>query len=100
MRRRWSPMGDRCQPIISTPIIPGDLEHLLGELHEAIARHSICDRFGRAEPRANKRRHKPQKFLTMPRCQARIRLLKKVQQESERPLTQALYLRKYMATHD
>ena len=37
----------------------------------AIARHHVGDRFGRVEPRANKRRPKPQRFLTEPRKEAR-----------------------------
>jgi hypothetical protein len=57
---------------------PGDREHLIGEMLKAIASHRVGDRFGRAEPRANKRRPKPQKFLTEPRRQARKRLLQKV----------------------
>jgi hypothetical protein len=57
---------------------PGDREHLIGEMLKAIASHRVGDRFGRAEPRANKRRPKPQKFLTKPRHQARKCLLQKV----------------------
>src|SRR3954471_858196 len=54
---------------------PGDREHLIGEMLKAIASHRVGNRFGRVEPRANKRRPKPQKFLTEPRRQARKRLL-------------------------
>jgi len=42
---------------------------------ESIAQHRVGDRPGRVEPRANKRRPKPQKFLMEPRKQARKRLL-------------------------
>ena len=44
---------------------------------EAIASHRVADRFGRVEPRANKRRPKPQRYLTEPRREARKRLLDK-----------------------
>lgn len=44
---------------------------------EAIASHRVADRFGRVEPRANKRRPKPQAYLTEPRDEARKRLLGK-----------------------
>ncbi|HWE38860.1 MAG TPA: IS4 family transposase [Isosphaeraceae bacterium] len=54
---------------------PGDRGRLLKDLLEAISRHRVGDRFGRVEPRANKRRPKPQKFLMEPRRQARKRLL-------------------------
>jgi hypothetical protein len=37
----------------------------------------VADRFGRAEPRANKRRPKPQRYLMEPRSEARKRLLNK-----------------------
>lgn len=47
------------------------------EMLKAIASHRVRDRFGRVEPRANKRRPKPQKFLTEPRDQARKRLMVK-----------------------
>ena len=43
----------------------------------AIACHEVGDRFGRVEPRANKRRPKPQRFLNEPRQHARNRLLQK-----------------------
>jgi hypothetical protein len=42
---------------------------------KVVARHRVGDRFGRVEPRANKRRPKPQRFLMGPRCQARNRLM-------------------------
>jgi hypothetical protein len=54
---------------------PGARERLLKELLKAISRHRVGDRFGRVEPRANKRRPKPQKFLMEPRSQARKHLL-------------------------
>jgi hypothetical protein len=55
---------------------PRDREHLVEEMLKAIASHRVGDRFGRVEPRANKRRPKPQRYLTEPRHQARKRLLK------------------------
>ena len=42
---------------------------------EAISSHEVGDRFGREEPRANKRRPKPQRFLMKPRREARKALL-------------------------
>lgn len=48
---------------------------LLREMLKAIASHEVADRFGRVEPRANKRRPKPQRFLNEPRKEARKRLL-------------------------
>jgi Transposase DDE domain len=50
---------------------------LVGAMLEAIASHRVADRFGRVEPRANKRRPKPQRYLTEPRSDARKRLLDK-----------------------
>ncbi len=44
---------------------------LVGEMLKAISSHEVGDRFGRVEPRANKRRPKPQRFLMEPRRQAR-----------------------------
>jgi hypothetical protein len=41
----------------------------------AIAHHRVADRPGRYEPRANKRRPKPTRFLTEPRKEARKQLL-------------------------
>jgi hypothetical protein len=46
-----------------------------GVMLKAIASHIVGDRFGRVEPRANKRRPKPQRYLKEPRRQARKRLL-------------------------
>lgn len=54
---------------------PSDRQRLLEAMLEAISYHEVGDRFGRVEPRANKRRPKPQRFLTEPRQQARKRLL-------------------------
>jgi hypothetical protein len=45
---------------------------------KAISRHRVGDRFGRVEPRANKRRPKPQRYLREPRHQARKRLMQTV----------------------
>ena len=53
-----------------------DRDRLVEEMLKAIASHRVGDRFGRVEPRANKRRPKPQRYLTEPRHQARKRLLK------------------------
>src|SRR5205807_661362 len=41
----------------------------------AIGGHRVADRPGRVEPRAIKRRPKPQRILTVPRPEARKRLL-------------------------
>src|SRR5512135_615308 len=57
---------------------PGEREHLVQEMLKAISRHKVGDRFGRVEPRANKRRPKPQRYLTEPRRQARNRLMQQV----------------------
>lgn len=54
---------------------PSDRDDLVKEMLQAIARHGVGDRFGRVEPRANKRRPKPQHYLMEPRHQARKRLL-------------------------
>ncbi len=48
---------------------------LLEEMLRAISSHEVGDRFGRVEPRANKRRPKPQRFLMEPRGQARKALM-------------------------
>jgi len=48
---------------------------LVGEMLKAISSHEVGDRFGRVEPRANKRRPKPQRFLMEPRRQARKALM-------------------------
>jgi hypothetical protein len=58
---------------------PRQREVLLAAMLKAIARHRIGNRFGRVEPRANKRRPKPQRYLTEPRDQARKRLLAQAQ---------------------
>jgi hypothetical protein len=54
---------------------PMDRVHLVGEMLKAIASHEVGDRFGRTEPRANKRRPKAQRYLMEPRRQARKALL-------------------------
>jgi hypothetical protein len=54
---------------------PKDRAALVGEMLKAISSHEVGDRFGRAEPRANKRRPKPQRFLMESRRQARKALL-------------------------
>ena len=53
---------------------PSDRARLIEEMLKAIASHRVGDRFGRVEPRANKRRPKPQRFLMEPRREARKRL--------------------------
>jgi len=55
--------------------MPGARDRLVRDLLKAISRHRVGDRFGRVEPRANKRRPKPQRYLTEPRDQARKRLM-------------------------
>ena len=55
--------------------MPADRDRMMREMLKAIARHDVGDRFGRFEPRANKRRPKPQHFLMEPRRQARKHLL-------------------------
>ena len=55
--------------------IPSERDHLIKEMLRAIAQHDVGDRPGRVEPRANKRRPKPQRFLMEPRKQARKRLM-------------------------
>ena len=54
---------------------PTERQHLMEEMLKAIASHRVGDRFGRVEPRANKRRPKPQKFLMEPRRKVCKRLL-------------------------
>lgn len=54
---------------------PSDREHLVKAMLRAISRHKVGDRFGRVEPRANKRRPKPQRYLREPRRQVRKRLM-------------------------
>jgi Transposase DDE domain len=55
---------------------PDERDRLLREMLKAIARHRVGDRPGRVEPRANKRRPKPQKYLMEPRKQARKSLMR------------------------
>jgi hypothetical protein len=55
---------------------PADREFLLRAMLRAIAQQQVGDRFGRAEPRANKRRPKAQRYLMEPRPDARKRLRK------------------------
>src|SRR5512146_2634536 len=54
---------------------PGRRKRLVEAMLRAIASHRVGDRFGRVEPRANKRRPKPQRYLTEPRREARKRLM-------------------------
>jgi Transposase DDE domain len=54
---------------------PDHRVQLVGEMLKAISSHEVGDRFGRVEPRANKRRPKPQRFLMVPRRQARNALM-------------------------
>lgn len=56
----------------ATPI---DRVALAREMLKAISGHEVGDRFGRVEPRANKRRPKPQRYLMEPRRQARKALM-------------------------
>ncbi len=53
---------------------PADREFLLQAMLRAIAQQEVGDRFGRVEPRANKRRPKAQRYLMEPRPSARKRL--------------------------
>jgi hypothetical protein len=55
---------------------PEERERLVKAMLEAISQHIVGDRFGRVEPRANKRRSKSQRYLTEPRRQARKRLMR------------------------
>jgi hypothetical protein len=57
---------------------PAERQRLYAVMLKAIAGHRVGDRPGRVEPRANKRRPKPQKYLTEPRKAARKRLLDNV----------------------
>jgi len=50
---------------------------LLGERLRSIASHRVGDRPGRFEPREKKRRPKPHRLMTEPRCEARKLLLRK-----------------------
>jgi hypothetical protein len=52
-----------------------DRAYLIEEMLKAISCHEVGDRFGRSEPRANKRRPKPQRYLMEPRGEARKRLM-------------------------
>jgi hypothetical protein len=54
---------------------PKERAHLIQEMLKAIAYHRVGDRPERVEPRANKRRPKPTRFLMEPRELARKRLL-------------------------
>ena len=56
---------------------PCGREGLMATMLKAIASHRVGDRFGRVEPRANKRRPKPQRYLNEPRAEARKRLMDK-----------------------
>jgi len=55
---------------------PADRELLLHAMLRAIAHQEVGNRFGRVEPRANKRRPKAQRYLMEPRPDARKRLHK------------------------
>lgn len=67
-RNAFAPIGS------STDVDPAAL---YARLLQAIARHRVGDRPDRVEPRAVKRRPRPQTFLTQPRQIARTRLLTK-----------------------
>jgi hypothetical protein len=54
---------------------PSDRARLVEEMLRAISSHEVGDRFGRVEPRANKRRPKQQRYLMEPRREARKALL-------------------------
>jgi putative transposase len=56
-----------CDETMARRLVAAHLSHL--------ARHIVGDRPGRVEPRAIKRRPKPQRLLTQPRAQARAELL-------------------------
>lgn len=56
---------------------PARRDRLVAAMLEAIASHRVGDRFGRVEPRANKRRPKQQRYLMEPRNQARKRLMQR-----------------------
>jgi hypothetical protein len=56
---------------------PSDREPLIKALLKSISRHRVGHRFGRVEPRANKRRPKSQSYLMEPRNQARKPLMQK-----------------------
>lgn len=54
---------------------PEERERRVAVMLEAIAGHRVGDRPGRAEPRANQRRPKKQRYLNEPRREARNRLM-------------------------
>jgi DDE family transposase len=54
---------------------PSERDRLVREMLKAIARHRVGDRPNRVEPRANKRRPKPQRYLNEPRKESRKRLM-------------------------
>jgi len=54
---------------------PRSRKRLVEAMLKAVSEHAVGDRFGRVEPRANKRRPKAHRFLMEPRKQARKRLL-------------------------
>ncbi len=54
---------------------PRTRDRLFQAMLEAISDHRVGDRFGRMEPRPNKRRPRAQEYLMEPRKQARKRLL-------------------------
>jgi hypothetical protein len=56
------------------PAAPADREFLLHAMLRPIAQQEFVDRFGRVEPRANKRRPKAQRYLAEPRPNVRKRL--------------------------
>ena len=53
---------------------PADREFLLQAKLRAVAQQEVGERFGRVEPRANKRRPKAQRYLAEPRPNVRKRL--------------------------
>jgi hypothetical protein len=56
---------------------PGDWGRIAGELRAALCAHRVCDRPGRVEPRARKRRPKHYPLLNEPRDRARRRLTRR-----------------------
>lgn len=52
---------------------PCDRKRLISDMLKTIAYHRVGNRPGRWEPRANKRRPKPQRYLTVPRDKAKKR---------------------------
>jgi hypothetical protein len=56
---------------------PVKRERLIAALLKAVAAHRVGHRPGRVEPRSNKRRPKKQRYLTVPRKEARKRLMAK-----------------------